>query len=298
MREENASETFLPSSLRSHRRARWYAWIAGGCIGLCFLLVIGCALLGGAITGLVYTFANQKEATATTSQTLAVSGTLTLDVTNAAGSITVEHGNAGQVKIVYFKRVHEISQRDAQHSLDAMAVVITQTGNTVIIDVRQPNAASMGALGSQHTVDLTLTVPSSTSLQLRQMAGSIRVSDVSGALTVNVQAGNVDLQNVSLAGSNSVHIGAGNATFDGTLQDGSALDMRVATGNATVTLPPNSAIHITADTAVGDVMTAGWPITPTHSGTGASATGDTAAKPASILTIHVDTGRISVRMRG
>lgn len=298
MHEGHATEALQPPSLRSHRRTRWYAWVAGGCIGMCFLLVIGCALLSGAITGLIYTFANQKEATATASRTLAVSDMPTLDVTNASGSITVERGNVGQVKIVYYKRAHDVSQRDAQRALDAMAVTIGQTGNTITIDVRSPNVASMEAIGSQHTVDLTLIVPSLASLKLRQMVGSVHVSDVSGELTVNVQAGNVDLRNVSLAGSSSVRIGAGDANFDGSLQDGSALDMHVATGNADVTLPPNAAVHITAATAVGNITVAGWSIGSTHSGTGASAAGDTAAKPASILTIHVDTGQISVGIRG
>jgi hypothetical protein len=298
MHEGNTSETLLSPPPRSHHRARWYAWVAGGCIGLCFLLVIGCALLGGAISGLIYTFANQKEATATATQTLAVSGMPTLDVTNAAGSITVERGTAEQVKVVYSKRAHDVSQRDAQRALDAMIVSISQTGNTITVEVRSPTAASMEAFGSQHSVDLTLDVPAVTSLQLRQMAGNVRVSDVSGTLMVNVQAGNVDLRNVSLAGSSSVRLGAGNVTFDGSLQNGSALEMRVATGNVDVALSPNAAVHITADTALGDVTAAGWPITPTHSGTGASANGDTSAKPTSTLAIHVDTGRISVGMRG
>ncbi|HEX8034402.1 MAG TPA: DUF4097 family beta strand repeat-containing protein [Ktedonobacterales bacterium] len=298
MHEGNTSETLLSPPPRSHHRARWYAWVAGGCIGLCFLLVIGCALLGGAISGLIYTFANQKEATATATHTLAVSGMPTLDVTNAAGSITVERGTAEQVKVVYSKRAHDVSQRDAQRALDAMIVSISQTGNTITVKVRSPTAASMEAFGSQHSVDLTLDVPAVTSLQLRQMAGNVRVSDVSGTLMVNVQAGNVDLRNVSLAGSSSVRLGAGNVTLDGSLQNGSALEMRVATGNVDVALPPDAAVHITADTALGDVTAAGWPITTTHSGTGASATGDTSVKPTSILAIHVDTGRISVGMRG
>ncbi|MGZ3680362.1 MAG: DUF4097 family beta strand repeat-containing protein [Ktedonobacterales bacterium] len=296
MHEGNTSETLLSPPPQSHRRARWYAWVAGGCIGLCFLLVIGCALLGGAISGLIYTFANQKEATATASQTLAVSGMPTLDVTNAAGSITVERGTADQVKVVYSKRAHDVSQRDAQRALDDMIVSISQTGNTITVEVKSPTAANMEAFGSQRSVDLTLDVPSATSFQLRQMAGNVHVSDVRGALMVNVQAGNVDLRNVSLIGNSSVRLGAGNVTFDGSLQNGSALDMRVATGNVDVVLPPDAAVHITADTAMGDVTTAGWPITPTRSGSGDSATGDTSAKPTSILNINIYTGRISVGM--
>jgi DUF4097 and DUF4098 domain-containing protein YvlB len=296
MREGSTSDTLLSPPPQSRRRGRWYAWVAGGCIGLCFLLVIACALLGGAITGLIYTFANQKEATSTASQTLAVRGMPTLDVTNGAGSITVERGTAEQVKVLYSKRAHDVSQRDAQRALDAMIVSISQNGNTITVEVRSPNVASMEAFGSQHSVDLTLAVPATTSLQLQQMAGNVRVSDVTGALAVNVQAGNVDLRNVSLGSNSSVRLGAGNATFEGSLQNGSALDIRVATGNVDVALPPDAAVHVTADTAMGDVTAAGWPITTTHSGTGASANGDTAAKPTSTLSIHVDTGRIGVGM--
>lgn len=298
MHEGETAETLLSPSPHARRRTRWYAWIAGGCIGMCFLLVIGCALLGGAITGLIYTFANQKEATATASQTLAISGTPTVDVTNEAGSITVEHGTAEQVKIVYHKRVHDVSQNDAQRALNAMVVTVSQTGNTITVNVRSPSVASMEAFGSQHIVDLTLTVPSTTNLQLQLTAGNMHVSDVSGTLTANVQAGNVDVRNVSLADSSSVRIGAGNATFDGSFLDGSSLDVRVATGNIDVALPPNAAIHIAADTAVGDVTISGWPITSTSAGTGASATGDTAARPTGTLTLHADTGRISVEARG
>lgn len=298
MHEGDATETAQISSLRSHRRARWYAWLGGGCIGMCFLLVIGCALLSGAITGLIYTFANQKEATATASRILAVSDMPKLDVTNAAGSITVERGNAEQVKVVYYKRAHDVTQRDAQRALEAMVVMIGQTGNTITIDVRSPHVAGMEAFGSQHTVDLVLSVPSLASIQLRQMAGSVRVSDIAGTLTINVQAGNVDLRNVSLASSNNIRVGAGNVTFAGSLQNVTALDVRVATGNVDVTLPANAAVHITAVAAVGNVTVAGWSITSTRSGTGASAAGDTTAKPACILTMHVDNGRINVGKGG
>ncbi len=298
MHEGTSAETLLPPSPPSHRRARWYAWIVGGCVGLCVLIVIGCALLGGAITGLIYTFTNQKEATATGSQTLAVSGTSTLDVMNVAGSITVERGNADEVKVVYYKRAHDITQGDAQRALNAMVVTISQAGNTISVSVRSPNTASMEAFGSQHTVDITLTVPSTANLRLRLTAGNVRVRDITGTLTSTVQAGNVDLEGLSLSGSNSVRVGAGNVTFDGSLLVGSALDVRVATGNADMKLPSNSAIHITSDTSVGDVTISGWPITPTHAGTGASATGNTAMTPTSTLTIHCDTGRISVLANG
>ena len=297
MHEDTSPEPVRPPSPHAPR-ARWYAWMAGGCIGLCILLVIGCALLGGAITGLIYTFANQKEATATASQTLAVSGTPTLDVTNTAGSITVEHGRTGEVNVAYTKRAHDISQSDARRALNAIVVTISQAGNTITVNVTSPNTASMEAFRSQHTVDITLTVPSTSNLQLRLMAGRMDVRDVSGTLTSSVQAGNVNLTGVSFAGSNSVRVGAGNVTFNGALLVGSTLDVRVATGNTDVTLPPNAATHIVAVTSMGDVTISGWPITPTHSGAGASATGDTTLKPASTLTIHADTGRINVLANG
>lgn len=298
MNEGISAETLLSPSPRSHRRARWYAWIVGGCVGLCVLIVIGCALLGGAVTGLIYTFTNQKEATATGSQTLAVSGTSTLDVTNVAGSITVERGNADEVKIVYHKHAHDVSQGDAQRALNAMIVTISRADNTISVSVRSPNTASMEAFGSQHTVDITLTVPPTANLRLRLTAGSVHVSDITGTLTSTVQAGNVDLNGLALSGSNSVRVGAGNVTFDGSLLDGSALDVRIATGNTHMIFPSNSAIHMTADTSVGDVTISGWPITPTHAGAGATATGNTTVTPTSTLTIHADTGRISVLANG
>lgn len=297
MHEGTSPETARPTSPHAPR-ARWYAWIAGGCIGLCILLVIGCALLGGAITGLIYTFANQKEATATASQTLVVGGTPTLDVTNTAGSITVERGRADEVKVVYTKRAHDISQSDARRALNAIAVTINQAGNTITVNVTSPNTASMEAFRSQHTVDITLTVPSTSNLQLQLMAGHLDVRDVSGTLASSVQAGNINLTGVSFVGNNSVRVGAGNVTVDGALQVGSTLDVRVATGNTDVTLPPNAATHIVAVTSVGNVTIAGWSITPIHSGTGATATGDTTLKPTSTLTIHADTGRINVLANG
>lgn len=297
MHEDTSPESVLPPPPHA-RQARWYAWIAGGCISLCILLVIGCALLGGAITGLIYTFANQKEATATASQTLAVSGTPTLDVTNTAGSITVVPGRAGEVQIAYTKRAHDVSQTDARRAVNAIELTISQAGNAITVIVRSPNTASMEAFRGQHTVDITLTLPAASNLQLRLAAGRVDVRDVTGSLTANVQAGNVNLTGVSLADDNTVRVGAGNVTFDGALLVGSTLDVHVATGNTDVTLPPNAATHIAAVTSMGDVTISGWPITPIHSGTGATATGDTTLKPTSTLTIHTDTGRISVLANG
>ena len=298
MHERTSPENTPVSPPRSRQRTRWYAWVVGGCIGMCFLLVIGCALLGGAITGLIYTFSNQKEATTTASQTLTVTSAPTLDVTNASGSIMVERGSADEVKIVYSKHAHDVSQGDAQRALDAITVTVGRTGDRIVVSARSSTQTGIEVFGSRQSVDLTLTVPSTTSLVLRLASGSVRVSGTTGTVVADVQAGDVALEGVSLTRNNSLRVDIGNVTFGGSLLDGSALDVRVGTGNVDMTLPTSAATHIAADTSAGDVTISGWPIAPRHSGAGASAAGDTAMNPTSTLTIHADTGQITVQGGG
>ena len=159
--------------------------------------------------------------------------------------------------------------------------------------VRAQGGGDTGA-GSSSAVDLTITAPARSNLDLHADTGDVSVSDVAGMVSITVGAGDARLAGVTLAGASSVDVGTGDVTLGGRLAPGAALHMSVDTGDVDVTLPLAATVTIDAATALGEVSVPSWPVPLARDGAGASARGQTAPNPNSTLTIRVDTGDIGV----
>jgi hypothetical protein len=279
-------------SMRTPRRGRhWLAWVAGGCLLMVGLAVLACALVIGALAGLAIHFANFREAQMTMTRTLAVAGMPRIVVDGQAGDVIVVAGPAGTVTVEATRRARAESADIASHAAQNISVDIQQSGATVTVRAR---GGGDTGVGRSSAVDLTITVPARSNVDLHADTGNVSVSDVAGMVSITVGVGDARLAGVTLAGASSVDVGTGDVMLGGRLASGAALRVSVDTGDVDVTLPLAAAVTIDAATGLGEVHVPSWPVPVARDGAGASARGETAPNPNGMLTIRVDTGDIGV----
>jgi hypothetical protein len=228
---------------------------------------------------------------ATETHELSIEGTPTLVVRNAAGSVSVEPGIDGQVRVVVTKKVRSFF--GGEGDLENAHVEVTQHGSEITIETHY-----RGGLGFKGvTVDVDITTPASTNLDLKLNAGNAHLHGITGTLTAVVNAGNLDAAAVALPGSASLELNAGSLTLDGELRPGAMLNVRVNAGNATLTLPQDTPAYLDAKTSVGNIRVSGWRVNTSRNITQQQASGPLGASASGTLTIRVDAGNIQLNSR-
>ena len=273
-----------------YRPPTYVRWI-GGCLIACALLLLVCG--GGAVllAGIAF---SSTPATATLDKSFTVGGAPTLIIHGAVGSVQVNPGVNGQIALHATKKVRALTHAQAQSELNGIAITTTQSGNVVTIQV---DASSVDGLYlfNFRQIDLDVTTPATTSLNVVENAGTLDASGLTGKLTTQVNAGSVSLENMTMADGSALHVNAGSLSVDGALVPGASLLVEVNAGSADVTLPQNTSAHVNASASAGSVNVDGWnTITETHNGADTTATGDLNPNPTSTITIHVNAGSASL----
>lgn len=278
----------LPPEAR--HRSRWLIWLIGGCLGVFVLVALACALLVGLFSGLAIRLANQQTVTTSSTQTLTVSGTTTLIIDNSVGSVQVNTGAPGEVTLTTTKTARAESADAARAELKGINVAISQNGDMITVTTSGGHTSPFRS----YAVDLLVSVPPTTNLDLSLHMGNVNIAGITGSFNGDVGAGNLTATSVTLAGASQLHVNSGSVILDAAFAPQSSLDLRVSTGNTTITLPHTTATHIEAMTSVGQISLSGLNIASTTNGPSASASGDTQPNPSSQLAIHVGTGNVSI----
>jgi hypothetical protein len=274
-----------------HRHSPWYVWVVGGCLGSLAVAIVGCALIFGVFGGLLLRLGAVQEARTTSSQVVAVTGVPRVDIENFAGSIHVEPGVSGRVTLQATKQARDNTQDAAQRDLDSISVSVQSSGDTITVRSAVQGDAN---LGPARSVDLLVTAPAQTDLQVRQGAGAVTMRGITGLVNATVGAGSLDLADMTLTGQSSAQVRSGNVTFGGSLADGAGLTVRVTAGDVSATLPQAAATHIDAMTSSGRVSVSGWQLSSRRTLTLSQIAGDTAAHPTSTLVVRVGTGNVAI----
>jgi hypothetical protein len=273
-------------------------WIVGGCVALSIILLLGCAVSAvafGRIVGLaIHRVANAQTVQASTSQQFAVAAAPTVVVDNTAGSVIVRAGAVDTVTVEATKSVVGASPTEAQRALDGISVSATQSGDTITVHTSLSGADS---LFFPRTVALVLTVPPSSNLNVTLQAGDVELSDISGVIGVNAQLGDFNAQGLTLQDGSRLTVATGSVLLDGTLAPGATAAVTVQRGEATLTLPSATATHLAASTSIGGISITGWSVPVQQQGNGATASGDLGAGSTGSLSISVTTGNIVLAAR-
>jgi hypothetical protein len=288
--------------------------VLGGCLaaGL-LLLILAC---GATVAAAGFFFHDTTERNASTTQTFAVSDTPTVRIHGDFANVRVMPGDVGQVTVHATKSARDRSSDQARRDLDNMTVSATQAGNVVTVEVSEPSGDFH--FWYERHLDLDVTVPAKANVDGTLSAGNIRLDGLTGTVSLNGDAGNVELNDTTLAGASTVseHAGniqldgvtvaqgltlrsdAGNIDFSGTLTSGASLDAHSQVGNVTLDLPLATDAHLTAKTQAGNISVASeWPVSVSRDGSNATASGDLSAHPSGTVSATTDAGNITVDVR-
>jgi Toastrack DUF4097 len=144
------------------------------------------------------------------------------------------------------------------------------------------------------SVDVDITVPRLSDLELKNEAGSISVSGVNGQMTCATDAGSVKVTQAMLRGDSRLKTDAGAITFSGTLHPHGSYTMTTDAGSVNVTLPAASSFRVDAKTDVGSINS-DFPLAIQRDFPGAKARGDIGPAPCPMLKLRTDVGTINVR---
>ena len=165
---------------------------------------------------------------------------------NISGDITVTGGSGDEVSIEAMKRT-----RGDQNQLGLVRIVVDERGGRVDIRTDYDNTRMFRNLNV--SVDYTLTVPSSASVDLKSVSGSVKVTGVKGAVRAESISGNVtttDTPKVEAAKTVSGNVTLTGITIDGDLSAGSVSGTVTAKGVKAHALELGS---VSGDVVVTDV---------------------------------------------
>jgi hypothetical protein len=235
--------------------------------------------------------------TSTETRSFTIGEMPTLIVRNTAGKIHVNAGPDGQVGLQITKKAHGgfLGIGGTERDLERVQVLTTQQGDTLRVDVEYEGSAIN--VGRGVTVDLELTIPAHTLLDLRLAAGDVRVTGVTGRIRVNTAAGNLETREVTFAQGSTLEVNAGKAEVYGVLDPGASLEVSVNTGKAHVTLPANTAATLDARVDVGAIQVTGFSgqLALSRELVQQRITGALGPEPNGSVRVRVNVGEITIR---
>jgi hypothetical protein len=124
-----------------------------------------------------------------------------LEIDNFAGRVTVRAGEPGEMRLIAVK------QGPPGSNLDRVQVEVSKLASGLLIRTRKPSILS------NTSVQLDVTVPADTQLDLHSGAGNTDVRGFRSDVKVDIGAGDVII--ADLAGDLDAHTGSGSVTIDG-----------------------------------------------------------------------------------
>jgi DUF4097 and DUF4098 domain-containing protein YvlB len=215
-----------------------------------------------------------SRVTERTEQVLDVGEAPSLQVQNFAGDVVVHTGQSGRIDVTVTKHAPSSSR------LNSIDVNVSQTGNRVTI--RSTRSGSL----SNTSVDVDVTVPADTRIELDTGAGNLEVDDVQGQITAHTGAGNVQARGA--AGPVSLNAGAGDVDYAGDPQG--SCSFSTGAGNITLRLPTGVAVEVDLSTGIGNVNLGGFNVQGNTGGRSVRGTIGSGAEAA--ITAHTGVGDV------
>ncbi len=190
------------------------------------------------------------QASESIAQSLTVSNLAALDLNLPVGDVVVKAGPAGQVKVEGTKRAYAASEAEAQRILADLQVKIDQSGDKVWVRV---SGMPVTNVGRSPQIDLTITVPTQTTLSATMGVGRLQVSGTQGDATITADVGDVILTDVTPAEKLSVKTRVSSVEFTGALIAQGRYEMTTDIGKVDLRVPAGSVFQIDARSDIGDV---------------------------------------------
>jgi DUF4097 and DUF4098 domain-containing protein YvlB len=228
--------------MESKKRNVWIA-VAAMLVVVCCGTVAVAAVVAGSLADRSFDWdfswdAGWDEATRSESQrierTFNVGNMPQLEVNNFAGSITVQAGKSDTVNVVAIKKVKRNSD------LSRIEIKMSEARGGVVIQTRNPTRLNSAS------VQLEITAPAGTRLDLDTGAGSVVVLNMAGDVEIDSGAGDVTL--VDATGQVDAHTGAGSIDVRG-----AAGTVRLHTGAGSIDYAGAPGGNCRFNTGAGDI---------------------------------------------
>jgi DUF4097 and DUF4098 domain-containing protein YvlB len=169
-----------------------------------------------------------------------------VSLTNISGDVTVTAGSGDEVSIDAVKR----TRGDKSELAVVQITVEDRPGRVDIRTEGEQNRSDRNRRGNQVSVDYTLTVPVSASVELHSISGSVKVTGVHGGVRAETISGNVSAidtpklelaktvsGDVTLTGASEGDVSAGSISGNVIVKNVKArgLDLSTISGNVSVT---------------------------------------------------------------
>ncbi|MBX7173418.1 MAG: DUF4097 domain-containing protein [Pyrinomonadaceae bacterium] len=154
-----------------------------------------------------------------------------LQLTNRAGTVTVEGWNKDEVRI------------SAYLEAPAANIVPQNLSGKIVIDVKKDNQGR----DDVGEVNFTIRVPYTSSVDIETMIGNLKINNISGGLVrahISTE-GDITLTNIE-ASMVSAENGIGDIFFDGELRNEGTYRFSSTRGNINLRIPLNSSFSFTA----------------------------------------------------
>lgn len=172
-----------------------------------------------------------------TEETFAVGGTPTLEIDLFAGSVTIRPGESDELHVVAVKKA------TSRGKLDRIDVQMSGQGDGVVIKTKKLSNLDNAS------VDLEITTPANTRLDVHTGAGTVDVRGIDGRIDVHSGAGTINARDIS--GTARLGLGAGEITYEGT--PSGICSFETGAGSILIRLPADANVEVDLGTGVGSV---------------------------------------------
>jgi hypothetical protein len=227
--------------MQSKNRNLWIVVIVVLLVACCCAL----ALAGGAVVWVVGRYAETGVESfdldgtyrERIEETLAVGDAPSLEITNFAGAITIGAGGGDEVRVVATKRA------SSQNRLDRIEISVREANGRVVIETKKSFTTGNAS------VELDITAPAGSRVDVDTGAGEVDIRDISGALDIHSGAGAIDVRGAH--GTVRVNLGAGRIAYEGAPSG----DCRFQTGAGEIVLrlPDDPDVRIDVGSGMGAV---------------------------------------------
>jgi hypothetical protein len=241
----------------------------------CCLAAVGLAI-GGVLTVPWSVVTNARvEATEKIEKTFDVSTPVSLSVDVNVGDVVIRAGDGNEVRIYAVKHAWGKDRRQAEEYLDDFEVRLHQT-MTGDVEIEYETPRRLSRIGRTPSVDLEISVPRDTNLDLVINVGDTEVTGVRGAFEIESNVGDVTLRDVRFEEDSRI---------------------KSAVGDIELRLPPDSVFAFSAESNVGDIRV-DFDIQNERSDkrvVGESVEGEIGTSPTAHVELHTNTGDIKIR---
>ena len=170
-------------------------------------------------------------------ETFEVGESAYLEISNFAGNVTVRAGQDNLIRVVATKRASSSS------ALNDVAVSMSEQGDRVVVRTKKTDNWPSAR------VDLEITAPAGTELDLNTGAGNLAFRDMTGSIRAHSGAGDVDARGA--AGPIQLGTGAGSVRYEGT--PSGTCRFETGAGDINLRLPANPDVRVDVGTGLGSI---------------------------------------------